>query len=189
MFRHRNKEYTTEQMLLIEPCATPEFRAWIASQPRPNKMCGRDVPSSLNDLTFGELTALSTDGNNIAVALNCAAVVLGVTSRRRVLREPASTTAGFLNFVHAEIKRINQLFADINRKPNADEIAAGVESLQFGAFGVVDWYARRMGFRDHDDVMSVKWVRIYECMRIDTETREYERRLRDILAQKHNKHN
>ena len=81
------------------------------------------------------------------------------------------------------------MFADINRKPNADEIAAGVESLKYGAFGVVDWYARRMGISDHDDVMSVKWFRIYECMRIDTETREYERRLRDILAQKHNKHN
>lgn len=176
-------------MLLIEPCATPDFRAWIESQPRPNKMCGRDVPTSLNDLTFGDLTALSAEGNNIFVAVNAARVVLGVKSRRRVLREPASTTAGFLNFVRAEAERINKLFATVNRKPTADEIAAGVESLQFGAFGVIDWYACRMGIQNHDDVLSVKWVRIYECMRIDAERSEYQQRLREIMAQKQTKSN
>lgn len=185
--RLHKRKYTAEQMLLIEPCATPEFREWIASQPRPNRMCGRDVPSSLNDLTFGELTALSAEGNNIAVALNAARVILGVTSRRRVMNEDAAIVAGFLNFVKDEAARIGALFEALNSRPTADEVAAGVEQLQFGAFGVVDWYALRMGIRNHDDVLSVKWVRIYECMRIDTQRADYQRRLREIVANKQSK--
>lgn len=103
------------------------------------------------------------------------------------MRTPCDKMSGFVQWVTREVMRINQLFDEASRRPTSDEIAAGVLDLNFGVFGVLDWYARRMGYRDQNDVLSVKWVRIYECTRMDAERDEYERRLRDILARKNKK--
>ena len=68
-------------------------------------------------------------------------------------------------------------------KPTAKEKQAGVEKLQFGLFGILDWYAKRMGITDHDDVLTVPWLRIYKCMDMDNKVEQYQRRLNDISMQ------
>ena len=47
-------------------------------------------------------------------------------------------------------------------------------------FGLVDWYAKRMGIQNHDEVMDVCWMRVYKCMDMDTKTQEFNRRLAEI---------
>ena len=52
-----------------------------------------------------------------------------------------------------------------------------MEKLDFGSFGVLDWYARRMGITNQNEVREVAWVRIFQCMKNDAIKNEYERRL------------
>lgn len=82
-----------------------------------------------------------------------------------------------MNFVKNEVNRVNSLFASIKPTHSSDEIAAGINDLNFGTFGVLDWYARRMGITNQDEVFSVPWIRIYTCMKNDNEKNEYESRL------------
>ena len=56
--------------------------------------------------------------------------------------------------------------------------------LAFGAFGIADWYARRMGMHNHDDAFSTPWPRIWQCLHNDTEEAEYRKRLGKILTDK-----
>lgn len=91
---------------------------------------------------------------------------------------------GVINFVRSELDRINKLFASIKVAHSPEEIAAGVENLNLGTFGVIDWYAKRMGITNQDDVYSVAWIRIYTCMKNDNEKAEYEQRLNKQYAEK-----
>ena len=84
---------------------------------------------------------------------------------------------GFLSFVTKELEKINKLFSDIKQTFSKEEEAAGIKELDFGSFGVLDWYARRMGITNQNDVRDVAWVRIYQCMKNDNMQSEYERRL------------
>ena len=68
--------------------------------------------------------------------------------------------------------------------PTPEERRAGVDKLSFGLFGLVDYYATRMGITDHEQVESVPWVRVYKCLDMDAEKIRYERRLREIYQNK-----
>ena len=47
-------------------------------------------------------------------------------------------------------------------------------------FGILDWYAKRMGITNHDEVLTVPWLRIYKCMDMDNKVEQYQRRLNEI---------
>lgn len=36
------------------------------------------------------------------------------------------------------------------------------------------------GIKDHEEVMSVPWMRVYKCLQIDSEKAKYELRLRKV---------
>lgn len=82
------------------------------------------------------------------------------------------------------MERIAALFASTSNQPTPEEIKAGINDLDFGPFGIIDWYAHRQGYQDQDDAAKVAWVRVCECMRIDNERIAFERRLREIMANK-----
>ena len=84
---------------------------------------------------------------------------------------------GFTNFVTDELKRINGLFKGIKVNYSKEEIAAGIRELDFGSFGVLDWYAKRMGITNQNEVRDVAWVRIFQCMRNDCMRNNFERKL------------
>ena len=178
---------STARILRIEKALTPSSRAWLNHQPRPDRLFGRRVPDSLDGLTFGELLGLqeiegTSNGDSIVI------VARTVLKTRRpaawILRTRADRVFGFLAFVTRELERIGKLFKAIEHTPDEDELAAGVNDLDFGPFGLVDWYARRMGYTNHDDALSVPWLRVYQCMKMDAERDAYERRLRDVVNAK-----
>jgi hypothetical protein len=57
---------------------------------------------------------------------------------------------------------------------------AGIEKLNFGMFGLADWYARRMGISDHDEAFNTPWLRIWQCRKNDIEEAEYRDNLQRI---------
>ena len=95
----------------------------------------------------------------------------------------------FVGWTFGEVERINQLFQKVRTEPTQREKRAGVERLQFGLFGMLDWYAQRMGIENHDDVLTVPWARIYKCMDMDTRRAQFERRLQEIAAKEMNHKN
>ena len=169
-------------MLAIERALTPESRAAILSLPKPNKVCGVRVPRNLNDLTIGDLLSLQVDGAH-ALIERIAAVILKVHPRR-CYNERADKMLGFVFWAGRELERIARLFASVANEPTPDEIKAGINDLDFGAFGILDWYAHRQGYQDQNDAAKVAWVRVRECLRIDNKRAAFERRLREIIANK-----
>lgn len=173
---------TTRQMLAIERALTPESRAALQALPKPDKVCGVRTPRNLNDLTIGDLFNLQVAGPQ-ALIEKIAAVILKVHPRR-CYNERADKMLGFVFWVGRELERIAALFASTSSQPTPEEIRAGINDLDFGPFGVIDWYARRQGYKDQNDAANVAWVRVYKCMDIDNKQAAFERRLRDIIANK-----
>lgn len=169
------------------------FRKWtvlaglsgfkVGRYSRPNYVGSVPTPSNLNDLTIGQLIDLSKVEDSNESLYNVVSTVLGMT-RDEISRSRAIDVVRFVGWVSGEVERINKLFegAD-NIKPTRQERQAGVDTLKFGLFGMLDWYAVRMGIQDHDEVLKTPWLRIYKCMDMDNKKRAYEIRLRNIQTQ------
>jgi len=169
-----------KDFLLLFPYADKEVQEELIKrlreQPRPDKLCGKEVPKDLNGISYGMLDDLRTATGNDDIAGACAKVLLGVEPED-LLKEDANDVFGFTSFVTDELKRINKIFQSIKVNYSKEEIAAGVKELDFGSFGVLDWYARRMGITNQNEVREVAWVRIFQCMKNDALKNEYERKL------------
>ena len=94
-----------------------------------------------------------------------------------------------VGWTFGEVEKINNIFEKLHTEPTHREKQAGVERLQFGLFGMLDWYAQRMKIQNHDDVLQVPWARIYKCMDMDAKKAQYERRLQDLATKEMNHKN
>lgn len=177
------KKITLREFLHIQQALTDEVEMTAENFPKPSHLCGRQVPNNLDSLMFEQLCRLQSIRNVHALLLIPPEIVLGLPAAK-IMRTSARDAIGFALWVGTEIERINKLFQSTIVNPTKEEIAAGIERLRFGPFGMVDWFAQRMHIADHDQVMALPWLRLYECARIDARRAEYERRLRDIYQQK-----
>lgn len=150
---------------------------------KPDYLCGVRVPESLDDMTFGQLIRLQSIGTETEIFLEPCRVLLDA-SDGQVSKEDAISVLGFGMWVSREMQRINELLVSTQLKPTPEEYQAGIDKLNFGSFGLVDYFSIRMGIADHEDVMSMPWVRIYQCMKIDSEKAKFERRLRKVYENK-----
>ena len=83
-----------------------------------------------------------------------------------------------------EAEKVGKLFEKIRYEPTADEVRAGIKKLDFGTFGTLDWWCRRMGITDHAEGEKTPWVRIYKCLEMDNKIAKYERKLRETITKK-----
>lgn len=146
---------------------------------KPTYLSGKRVPDSLNDITIGQLIMLQYISTDADFMLKPASIIMGVQDDI-LLKEQAEKVIGFSYWVAKELERINKLFKNTSIPPTQEEKQAGVEKLNFGSFGIIDWFAQRMGITDHSEVENVPWVRIYKCLDMDAKRFVYERRLREI---------
>lgn len=187
--RHTEKkeEPTYGEFLLLLPlCASDhqeELLARLRKQERPEKLCGVDIPANLNTITYGALDDLQAAASSKDPIGECAKTLLGIDPDG-LYAENVNDVFGFATFVTHEIERINKLFASIKPSYSAEEKEAGIESLNFGSFGVLDWYAKRQHIPNQNDVREVSWVRIYQCMKNDNAQNEFERRLSKVYERK-----
>lgn len=161
-----------------------ELLATLKQAKRPAFVCGKEVPADLNTITYGQLDDFSRISQTEEdPAVKVFSILLGLEAPQ-VYEMNVFDVFGMLNFVRDELERINALFSSIKVTHTSEEIAAGVEDLNFGTFGVIDWYAKRMGITNQDDVYNVAWIRIYTCMKNDNEKAEYEQRLNKQYIEK-----
>lgn len=170
----------------LMPYMTADTVKALAIIPPPKMFCKKAVPDSLQMVTFGELVRLQQapkDNDYLKTCCNLVAVLTGVDANVVGSRR-AYDVIGIVNMVKDEMERIGKLFQSIKADLTAEEVSAGAEKLEFGTFGLVDWYAKRMGITDHEEVFATPWARVYQCMKIDHENNEFEKRYRKIIEQR-----
>ena len=151
----------------------------IQKYSRPAFVGKHETPETLDNITIGQLIELSSLQDDTAL-YKIPEIVLGIKAQElETLR--AVEVVRFIGWVISETERINKLFAETNVKPTEQEQKAGISRLQFGLFGMVDWYAQRMGISDHEQVMQVPWLRIYKCLDMDSKKTLYERKLQEVI--------
>ena len=178
--KHNGDECSYKDFLVMLPCCAEKIQKDLLerlnAQPCPSFLCGVEVPKNLNALSYGTLDDLRSATATEDPISECVRILLGVGSVE-LMGADVNDVFGFLSFVKEELERINKLFRDIKQTYSKEEEAAGIRDLDFGSFGVLDWYARRMGITNQNDVRNVAWVRIYQCMKNDNMQSEFERRL------------
>lgn len=175
----RFKMKTVADVLHWEPFLEDEQVNALKEVACPARIAGRTAPQDLNDLTLGQLIQLESIAAEKGVFAAIAEVLLD-KSTEWAAKAPAMGMLGLRNMVVKEQDRIAGLFASLGREHTAAETMAGIEKLDFGMFGLADWYARRMGISDHDDAFDTPWLRIWQCRKNDIEEAEYRERLQRI---------
>ena len=172
----RFKMDTVADVLRWEPYLEDDQVKALKGVACPARIGGRKAPQDLNDLTLEQLVMLEEIGANKGIFAAIAEVLLD-KDEAWAMKAPALPMLGLRNMVVAEQDRIAGLFASLSREHEAAEIMAGIEQLNFGMFGLADWYARRMGITDHDKAFATPWLRIWQCRKNDLEEAEYQKRL------------
>lgn len=182
--RHRDTLASVADFLFWEPLLADEQRAQLLAVECPRCVLGVEMPVDLNSLTFEQLIRLWSVKTSRDLFTAVANEILH-KSERDILRADLLPVLGACNFVARELARISELWQSIPSTHTPEELQAGCQRLQFGVFGIADWYARRMGMHNHDEAFATPWVRIYQCMRNDAEEAQYRKRLNEIINQKH----
>lgn len=172
----RFKMKTVADVLRWEPFLEDDQIRELKEVAPPVRIGGIDAPQDLNDLTLGQLIQLESIGAEKGVFAAIAVVLLD-KDEDWAAKAPALPMLGLRNMVVKEQDRIASLFKSLAHEPDAAEIMAGIEKLNFGMFGLADWYARRMGISDHDDAFDTPWLRIWQCRKNDIDEAEYQKRL------------
>ncbi len=154
---------------------------------RPEFVGKQPTPKNLNDLTLGDLITLSGVGDSAASIYVITETIMHLGAAETDAAR-AVDVVRFVGWVYGEVEKINALFESTNIPPTEKERRAGIDRLKFGLFGMVDWYAQRMGIPDHEEVMKVPWMRVYKCIQMDNERRLYERRYEDMITQEIKRH-
>lgn len=152
---------------------------------KPSEFGGVKVPDNLNEVSYGLLDDLANiskqeKGDPMADAI-CLILNIGID---KVYEANVFDVVGLSRWIGEEVSKINKLFERISPNYSPEEIAAGVKALNFGSFGVLDWYANRQRISDQNLVRDVAWVRIYTCMKNDNIKAEFNKRLNKQYQQK-----
>lgn len=175
---------TVKDFLILSDVSSSqeEITSQMEKLPRPVKVGDVATPDTLNDLTFGQLIKLQSISTTMDVILLPCRELLGLTDEEIMMCD-AEQVMGFSMWAAKQVEKINNLFASTSVPPTPEEARAGIEQMQFGMFGLIDYFATRMGITDHEQVESVPWVRIYKCLDIDAKRYVFQRRLRKILSE------
>lgn len=170
---------TVADVLRWEPYLGEETLSDLKDIACPARIGRKPVPQDLNDITLGQLIQLESIAAEKGVFAAIAEVLLGKTEAW-AMQAPALQMLGLRNMVVAELERIAAMFAQLHREPTAAQVMAGIDQLNFGMFGLADWYAKRMGIADHEDAFNTPWLRIWQCRKNDIEVAEYDERYQKI---------
>lgn len=155
---------------------------------RPFSVAGVVTPDSLNNITIGQLIELSTLKDEDESLYRVCEIVLRLP-RKKIANARAVDVVMFCGWVTGEVERINKVFEGTNATPTDVEKRAGIEKLRFGLFGMLDWYALRMGYQDQEQVKDVPWMRVYKCMEMDVKRVQYQKRLQEVINDEYRRKN
>lgn len=180
--RKNNRFMTFAQYVALSGIIKQESVDALRSAPYGGRIGRHEVPARLDGLMVGQLAKtqrLFGKADTIIEGVR----YLSELSQREIDRAPAQDVIAFANAVTAELERIAKMFDSVNVPPTDEERRAGIEQLGGGGwFGLIDWYAKRMGIVNHDYVAEcVPWMHLWQCMRIDAQQALFQRRLQKVM--------
>jgi hypothetical protein len=147
----------------------------------PETLAGVAIPTDLNKCEIWQILALKSMQPE-SVYVKAAEILLGLESWQ-VENEEVEKVLGFGNWLAEQMKQAADLFKKCHVPPTPEEKAAGVEQLNFGDFGLLDWFAQRMHIT-HDAAEHTNWLIVWQCMYNDAQKTLYERRLMKVRSRK-----
>lgn len=145
----------------------------------------KNLDVNFEELTFGYLRRLQIEIVSSADMFTKPFEILLGLNQRKYMKMKAVDCLRFVLHVKDNLEAIVKLFQAIQYKPSDDEIKAGIYKLSGGFFDTADWYARRMGITNHDEVDNVKWGIIYLAKKKDFEEFQFQESYRKVIEQKH----
>ncbi|NDW09501.1 hypothetical protein [Dysgonomonas sp. 520] len=136
-----------------------------------------------NELLFGQLCQLQSMQTVGDLFIRSFWILLKI-EEENLMKEKAADCLRFVWHVKEGLERITKLFEAIRHKPTPEEIQAGIGKMDHGFFGTADWYARRMGITDHEEVFQTNWMRIYQAMKIDHDNNQFQENYRKLMERK-----
>ena len=177
----RKKRRTFREWRIVADAAK-DWDIDIMKSPRPLAVGDHETPENLDTMTMGQMLTLQSCGDGWDLFYVICRELLGM-SDEETDKADAAQVVMFVGWAVKQMSDINKMFAGIKASKTSEEVRAGIEKLDFGAFGLIDWYARRMGITDHDEVMDVPYLRVYQCLKMDNDRGEYEKRLAKIYRE------
>ena len=152
------------------------------------QMFSVETPADLDSLSIGKLIELS-ELNDEGTSLYSICKIILDMDEEQVARARAFDVVRFCGWVMDEVEQINKLFESTNEKPTNEEIKAGIDTLRFGLFGMLDWYAKRMGITDQEIVAQVSWAKIYQCLVMDNKKNKFNKRYQEVINDEYRREN
>lgn len=146
---------------------------------KPTRLCGQYLPDDLNHITMGALVDVLECEDDIKVLATLYNLTTG-----QIKDDRATNVLGAIKWTTEQIKSITGLWKQLERDFTVDELMAGADKMKSDIFSTIDWYARRMGISDHDEVLKVSWIKIWRCAKDDRARDEYRERLNNIMNKK-----
>lgn len=154
----------------------------LKSMSRPLLVAGHDTPKDLSALTMGQMVTFSQTKGGWELFYMICRELLGMTIEETAQADAVQVVM-FCGWVIGRLEDMNKLLSSIKPRHTSEQMRAGIDKLDFGVFGLIDWYAKRMGIHDHEEVMSVPVLRVYQCLKMDNEQQQYEQRLAKVIRE------
>lgn len=186
-----------EDFITYQSILTEKSRERISTIAKPERMALRNTPKDLNSITLGqliELWGITSDmelfcTSAVSVFAHCKGYSEAKAARmerrmkRRLRHVRTGKAIGWMNFIQSELLRINDMWQECDIPISRLDREAGAESLNYGFFSIIDAYAQRQRITDHDDVLKVEWVKVWQCLKKDADIAKFQIRRQQILDQ------
>lgn len=126
---------------------------------KPKLLCGRYMPSDLTHLRMGTFVEVMQCKDEIKLLTT----IYNVT-QSELQTEWAQNVIGAIKWTIEQLESITESFSQLESDTENDK--------QGNIFSTIDWYAQRMGITNHDDVLKVPCLIIWQCAKEDQEKRK-----------------
>lgn len=178
----RNKVMTFRKWLTIAKASKNVNDLDLKKFTRPQMVGDVDTPPNLEEMTLGQMVELQQCNDGWKMFYEVCRVLLGM-DEKEVEQAPATQVVRFVGWTIAEIDKLNKLFQSFKPSYTSEQQKAGYAKLDFGVFGLIDWYAQRMRITDHEEAMNVPALRVYQCLKMDYEKQQCDERLAKIYSE------
>lgn len=125
---------------------------------KPKRLCGRYMPSTLTHIRMGTFVEVMQCKEEIKLLTT----IYNVTESE-LRTEWAQNVIGAIKWTIEQLESITASFSQLESDTETNK--------QGNIFSTIDWYALRMGITNHDDVLKVPCLIIWQCAKEDQERR------------------
>lgn len=178
-----NKNTTVRQFLALSIYydLTP-YQSAIIERGKPDSIAGYKLPETLDSITYGQRLDLQEMKTETDMLFTPCEVLFKMT-KQDVLSVPIFDIAALSKWVVSELNRMTEREnKTLHYMPSPEEVKAGINTLRFGAFGVIDSIVKTRPVYKHEEVLGLSCAKVYAMQLIDHKQTMYEKKLREQFS-------